>query len=209
MQDLGENRWFQDNVFFIFSSGCIFSDKDKEMLNSVLAYFDSTNPSGRYLLNKRLFTNYEDAKMKEIESKLAIVNGNYHICAVVGVYDTADLNAAPEHALSRHGLISYHLAWNEIRTIVLGYLQRYGYIVKPKIDAIPTDIRTFNKEIDIDAEALQKHLEIESEIKSLTSARGLKSKKAQRKSATEKIREDANIAQMPCTNDDIQVVRRR
>ena len=210
MEDLSQNRWFQDNVFFIFSSGCIFSDKDKEILDSILTYFDSGNPLGKYILNKKLFTNYEDAKMKEIESKLSIVNGNYHICAVIGVYDTADLKCAPESALSRHGLISYHLAWPEIRNVVLDYVQRYGYAIKPKIDAPQTDIRTFNKEIDIDAEALRQHLEIESEIKSITPVRGMKAKKAQRKSATEKIREDANMkwAQTSCPNDGMQVLRR-
>ena len=188
-----ESSWFQTNVFFIFSSGCIFSDDDKKRLDGILTLFKPNNKSNKYLMNKVLYTNYENDKMKSIENKLAIVNGNYHVCAVVGVYDTADLNDAPETTLARHGLISCHFLWEDIQTTILEYIKKYGYEneVEETDDEDKTAIHRKILDVDIDTEKVKKNADTILELSETIPLRGRKQRpKHIRKNGVDAIRND-------------------
>ena len=140
-----ENIWFRNNVFFIFSKGCIFSSSDESIFNELLTLFKPS--SKKYLANQILITSYEDNDMKAIEKKLLIESGNYHICLVVGVYNSANLNTAPEDALKHRGLINYYTSWEEVSTAIIEYAAKYGFRNKEVVETKKEDITLNNKEI--------------------------------------------------------------
>lgn len=189
-----DSIWFSNNVFFIFSSGCIFSEDDKRRLDGILTLFKSRGNS-RYLMNKVMYANYENDKMRSVENKLAIVNGNYHICAVIGVYESADITKAPEPSLARHGLISYHFSWDDIQTTIIEYIKKYGYDAKIE-DTEDCDNDKFvikHKDIldmDLDNELVESQANTLKDIKEFGARKRSRAVRKQRKLATDQIRND-------------------
>ena len=134
-----ENVWFRNNVFFIFSKGCIFSDSDEKRLNEVLEYFNSLSPV--YLNNKYVIMDYTQSGIEAIEKKLLIEQGNYHICLIIGVYDSADISKAPEKEYAKHGLISYYTSWQDVTDAFVKIIGTYGYKNKRKLPEYADTIR--------------------------------------------------------------------
>lgn len=128
------NAWFRNNVFFLFSKGCIFSKDDEKMMSEILRLFVPSE--SKFLDNKIIISDYHDNDIKAIEKKLLIDNGNYHICLIIGVYLDADLERAPEKMLAAHGLVNYFLSWSEVKDAITNYIADYGFrlkeIPKPK-----------------------------------------------------------------------------
>lgn len=134
-----ENVWFRNNVFFIFAKGCIFSSSDDKKLAEVLEYFRSTSPV--YLNNKYILMDYTQEGMEAIEKKLLIGHGNYHICFIIGVYNSADISKAPEREYAKHGLVSYYTSWKDVTDIFVEIVGKYGYKNKKQLPQIMDTIR--------------------------------------------------------------------
>lgn len=121
--------WFRNNVFFIISKGCIFTDTDERLLNDILKYFEPE--SNRYLDNSVVISDYMAPDMQAIEKKLLIENGNYHICLVVGVYNTADITQAPEELYAHRGMVNYYTSWDEVSKAFIDIISKYGIVNEP------------------------------------------------------------------------------
>jgi hypothetical protein len=122
-----ENKWFYENVSFLFVTGCIFDEIDRRYIDEVLSIFQDNKHTG-FLKNYFKIMTYTDESVKRIEKKLAVKNGNYHIMLVVIVYETADLSKAPEPSLSKAGFIEHYLNWNRVTQYISKMVSRYGLL---------------------------------------------------------------------------------
>jgi hypothetical protein len=68
------------NMTIIFSTGVIFEQADKVIMNKILNYFDQSESS--YLPFKVVISNYKDEYVKLIEQENVIENGNYHLLMI-------------------------------------------------------------------------------------------------------------------------------
>ena len=176
-----ERVWFRNNVFFILSTGCIFSDDDKRMLDLILSYFKPS--SSNYLENKILLTNYEDDSMKAIEKKLLIENGNYHVCLIVGVYNSACLENAPEEHYARKGLITYYMSWKEVSDAFVEMISKYGFRQRMTIPKGQTALDDIILDHEVD-----KVIAIQQELDEYNSTK--EKQKIKRQGYAERIRND-------------------
>lgn len=119
------NIWFSKHVYMLYSIGKIFSKKDNQYMDSVISYFNKENEI--YLSAKYDVMNYTDELIKKVEEYINIDNGNYHILLVVIVYGNDDeLKNAPEYLFSSSGIVKYAINNEEIKEIMLTFLDRYG-----------------------------------------------------------------------------------
>jgi hypothetical protein len=121
------NKWFNDNVAFLFSLGCIFDENDRKYINEIIDVFTDNKHSG-FLKNYYRIASYTDDMIKAAEKKLAVENGNYHILLIVLVFDGADFENAPETEFKRAGIIQHFLEWKHVVRYISMMIARYGLI---------------------------------------------------------------------------------
>lgn len=153
-----DRMWFRDNVFFIFSTGCIYDEEDGELLSKVLAYFHEDDHVA-FLDNKILVLSYTNDMVKAIENNLAIENGNYHVLCVPVVYKTANVNDAPEGLFMKTGLIDKYISWKEISGLMVNCITKYGLLIermpdkedRSRLKSVPAELAMhYDKPIDPD-----------------------------------------------------------
>lgn len=150
-----DRMWFRNNVFFIFSTGCIYDEEDDELFANILEIFQE-NDRIAFLDNNIMVLDYNNPLMKSIEDKMAISNGNYHVCCVPAVYKTANTTNAPEGLFMRQGLLAKYISWEEITDFITSCVSKYGLLIaraKDKEDrprkVLPEDVSWhIDKQID-------------------------------------------------------------
>jgi len=158
-----ENNWFKENVVFVFSKGYIFDKDDEEQLDNVLNTFVD-NHRMKYLGNIYEVRDYEDKLIQNIEEKLAIGNGNYHILLVTVVLKHANLEEAPEKCYQRIGLIEKYVSWSAINDLITDSLSKYGISGIPIIDKLESSNPKVPKEIAFDINGEMKDEEFKIEL---------------------------------------------
>ena len=74
--------WFAKNVAFIFGVGAIYDENDARIMDTIINYFDEKQLVA-HLENHYRIESYDESKLiQEIEKKLKIQNGNYHVFMV-------------------------------------------------------------------------------------------------------------------------------
>lgn len=120
--------WFSKNVAFIFAIGSIKDEEDDELLNTVLSYFENNNESG-FLMNHYRVLDYNDKLVIELENKLKIANGNYHVLLAPIVYASdEELNNAPELQFKHKGPVKKLVKWQQITEYMRELMSKYGLI---------------------------------------------------------------------------------
>lgn len=124
-----ERMWFARNVAFIFGIGSIYDEEDEALMNITLSFFDNTRDCA-FFMNHYIIESFENSVLiKEIERKLKIGNGNYHVFMVPIVYANADeLNDAPEGQFSKKGIVKKFMRWDTITDYMKELMARYGLI---------------------------------------------------------------------------------
>lgn len=123
--------WFSRYVAFLFAVGRIFDDEDKLKMDSVMSYF-SDNHESAFLNNIYKIESYKDSELVvEIEKKLRIGNGNYHVIMVPIVYaNDLQLEYAPESQFKRAGILDKYTSWEAITEYMKAMIVRYGLITR-------------------------------------------------------------------------------
>ena len=67
-------------MIIVFSTGVIFEQADKVLMNKILNYFDHSESS--YIPFKYIVSNYQNDYVKLIENENVIDNGNYHLLMI-------------------------------------------------------------------------------------------------------------------------------
>lgn len=125
------NMWFSKNVAFIFGIGSIYDEEDEILMNGVLSYFDNTRDSGFFMNHYRIESYYDSALIQEIEKKLKIANGNYHVFMVPVVYAEDDeLKNAPEPQFNKKGIVKKFMKWTSITDYMREIMAKYGLITE-------------------------------------------------------------------------------
>lgn len=128
--------WFSNNVYMLFSIGKIFDNFDSDFIKSAISYFDKDTQTV-YLGCKYKVLDYKHDTIKRIEQKINVENGNYHLLCVIIVYaDNKELINAPEELFAAKGIVSYCFDHDEIKDLLLTFLDRYGLIVDKPIEHI-------------------------------------------------------------------------
>lgn len=124
-----ENLWFSRNVAFIFGIGSIYDEEDELIMNTLLSFFDNNNENG-FLMNHYQIESYDKSSLiQEIERKLKIANGNYHVFMVPVVYANEDeLNDAPEYQFTKRGIVQKFMKWDNISKYMRQLMTKYGLI---------------------------------------------------------------------------------
>lgn len=128
-----ERIWFSRYVAFVFAIGRIFDDDDNVRLKGVLDYFVD-NGENAYLDNHYRVDSYkESALVKEVEKKLRVGNGNYHVFMVPIVYaDDEALKLAPEDQFARKGIVDKYTSWDSITSYMKEMIVKYGLLTNMK-----------------------------------------------------------------------------
>jgi hypothetical protein len=121
-----ENKWFNENVSFIFSTGCVFDEDDRRQINELLEVFIDNGRTG-FLKNYFRVMIYIDDIIKKLEKKLAVKNGNYHILLIVLVDETA-ISEAPEPDFSQGDIVDHFLNWRHVIEYISKMSARYGLL---------------------------------------------------------------------------------
>lgn len=126
-----ERLWFRKNVAFIFGIGAIYDEEDEAIMNTVLSMFND-NRDGGYFGNHYQVESYENsALIQEIEKKLKIGNGNYHVFLAPVVYAKGDeLKQAPEAQFTRFGIVNKFMKWQTITEYLQSLMAKYGLITE-------------------------------------------------------------------------------
>ena len=125
-----EKVWYAKNVALIFGTGAIYDSEDDKIMNAIMAYFVNNQESG-FLMNHHRVESYINSKLiQDIESKLHIDNGNYHVFMVPIVYATDEnvLLAAPEPKYRVSGIIDKYMKWQSITDYMREAIAKYGFI---------------------------------------------------------------------------------
>lgn len=123
------NMWFSKNVAFIFGVGSIYDEEDEILMNGVLSYFDNTRDSGFFMNHYRIESYCDSSLIQEIEKKLKIANGNYHVFMVPVVYaEDDDLKNAPEPQFNKKGIVRKFMKWQSITSYMRELMAKYGLI---------------------------------------------------------------------------------
>lgn len=124
--------WFSKNVAFIFGVGSIKDEEDDAFLAAVLGYFNNTNESG-FLMNHYRVLDYTSPLIVELENKMKISSGNYHVFMVPVVYaDENELMNAPEAQFRRKGPVKKFMKWQQITDYMRGIMSKYGLVTELK-----------------------------------------------------------------------------
>lgn len=129
--------WFSRNVAFVFALGRIYDKEDDAKMAAIMSYFNDNNENA-YLDNHIRIDSFNSSPLiQEIERKLRIGNGNYHVFMVPLVYaDEKDLQYAPEPQFKRKGIVDKYVSWDSIITFMKEMIVRYGLITR--VDRTPT-----------------------------------------------------------------------
>lgn len=122
--------WFSKNVAFIFGIGAIYDEEDDKIMNNVMAYFNN-NHENAFLMNHHRVEGYLESKLiQEIERKLKLDNGNYHVFLVPIVYtsDPKILSQSPEPKYSVSGIVDKYMKWQTITNYLREVIAKYGLI---------------------------------------------------------------------------------
>ena len=124
-----DKLWFAKNVAFIFGVGAIFDENDAHIMDTIINYFDEKQLVA-HLENHYRIESYDESKLiQEIEKKLKIQNGNYHVFMVPIVYANDDeLEQAPEEQFKKKGIVKKFTTWNQITDYMSTMMSRYGLI---------------------------------------------------------------------------------
>ena len=134
------NMWFSKHVYMLFSMGRIFDRDDQAFYKTVNNYYNTDNEM--YLDCHHDIMNYKDDMVQKIERQIGIENGNYHLLLVLIVYGKDDeLKDPPEYLFSTSGIVKWAIETEEIKEIMLTFLNRYGLATQSEIPhKIPTRI---------------------------------------------------------------------
>ena len=121
--------WFATNVAFVFGIGAIYDENDARIMDTIINYFDS-NQLVAHLENHYRIESYDDSLLiQEIEKKLKIQNGNYHVFMVPIVYANDDeLEMGPEEQFRKKGIVKKFTTWDQITDYMSTMMSRYGLI---------------------------------------------------------------------------------
>jgi hypothetical protein len=111
----------------VFVIGSIFFKEDKVKLDKILDYFDQDQTT--YVDLDYEITNYKDERVKIVENKYEIDNGNYHILMIITVPTDDPNEKFICNEYPRHD-------FEDIIDFVVNYHQRYGKVK----EVIPTEI---------------------------------------------------------------------
>ena len=126
------NLWFSQHVYMLFSLGRVFDKNDSNFFDSVVNYFNQENEI--YLGCSYDIMNYKDDLVKKIEQQIGIENGNYHLLLVLIVYaNDAELEHTQEYLFSTSGIVKWAIESDEIKDIMLTFLNRYGIATEAPI----------------------------------------------------------------------------
>jgi hypothetical protein len=120
-------RWFNENLSFIFSQGCVWDEDDNKQINALLEIFIDNGRNG-FLKNTFRVMSYNDDIIKDLERMIAVKNGNYHILLIVFVNTAANISEAPEPDFSREGIIEHFLDWQHVMEYISIMGVRYGLL---------------------------------------------------------------------------------
>lgn len=125
-----ERIWFSRCVAFVFATGRIYDAEDDIKLSAVMNYFVD-NGENAYLDNHYRTINYQSPLVQDIERKLRIGNGNYHVFMVPVVYaDDELIKRAPEPRFKRKGIVDKFTSWESIAAFMKDMIVRYGLITE-------------------------------------------------------------------------------
>lgn len=126
-----ENMWFSENVAFVFGIGCIYDEEDETLMNTILSCFNNSRDSGFFMNHYRVESYDTSALIQEIEKKLKITNGNYHVFMVpIVTADGEALKKAPEGQFSRKGIVNKFMKWQTITAYMQEMMAKYGLITE-------------------------------------------------------------------------------
>ena len=90
---------------FVFGAGAIYDENDAYIIDTIINYYDS-NQLVAHLENHRIESYDESKLIQEIEKKLKIQNGNYHVFMVPIVYANDDeISTALEEQFRKKGIV--------------------------------------------------------------------------------------------------------
>ena len=129
-----ERLWFKEYVSLIFSIGCIFTEKDREKLNEILKCFENDGETG-FLMNYKNVMDYDAPLIQELEKRVEIGNGNYHVCLItlVTTNDKSILANAPEKQYGMSGVVNKYCEWKDIYNYMMEIVARYGMVVEQEV----------------------------------------------------------------------------
>lgn len=137
------NRWFFDNVTFIFAQGPLFDDQDMSNMNAVLRSF-KPQKGVAYLLNSYHILDPDNEIIRAIENQRGIAHSNYKILMCVWVAAEDDkLQDAPMVKFRHQGIIDCFTSWTTINRSLATYLHQFGFV--DKYDEV-LDIKEFGSQ---------------------------------------------------------------
>jgi hypothetical protein len=146
--------WMWTHLKFIFSTGRIFEQTDKVILDKIITYFDKSAKT--FIPCEYVVRNYLDSTIKDIENTYDIDNGNYHIMLVPYIMcsDPNELNNGPEEIYRRIGPIDVYTNIQQITDYIIEINYKYACVVKdlPEItqnyvySGVPREFGTVEKE---------------------------------------------------------------
>ena len=126
------NVWFSKHVYMLFSMGRIFDKDDQEFYKTVNNYFNKDNEMYIDCIHDTM--NYKDDLIQKIEKHIGIENGNYHLLLVIVVYGKKEeLEKPPEYLFASEGIVKWAIESDEIKEIMLTFLNKYGLAVRSSI----------------------------------------------------------------------------
>lgn len=127
-----DKLWVWNNLGLIFSTGIVFEEDDKKMLDEILNYFDSSQTC--FIPCQFQMFNYNNDIVKLIEMKFGIDNGNYHYILIPFIMtdDSSILSKAPEKNFKSFGPINIIQGEDNIVQYIIDLNDKYG--------AVATDI---------------------------------------------------------------------
>lgn len=126
-----ERIWFARSVAFVFALGRIYDDDDDAKMQAIMNYFNDEGDHA-YLENHYRVESYSTSPLvQEIEKRLRLGNGNYHVVMVPIVYAEDNmLDQAPESQFKRKGILDKYTSWESITDYMKDMIVRYGLVVK-------------------------------------------------------------------------------
>ena len=129
---VNENKpklWIWKHLKFIFSTGKIYEQTDRVILDKIINYFDKSEKT--FIPCEYNISNYENEVIKNLEETYDIDNGNYHIMLIPYVLcsDTNDLKNAPEEIFTMVGPVDAYIDINRIVDYILEINYKYACVI--------------------------------------------------------------------------------